>query len=86
MKSGIPGGQTNLISQDKKHTAKEGKQKLYAFVYFWVLDFMLEKCCVFSGEVANTNLNFFGLTWPGIKPTTYCTCGKNSNQYTTKAV
>ena len=24
------------------------------------------KCCMLTGEAANTNFNVFGLTWPGI--------------------
>ena len=29
------------------------------------------KCCVLSWEAADTNFNLFGLTQPGIEPTTF---------------
>ena len=44
------------------------------------------ECCVLSGEGAYTNFNVFGLTRPGIEPTTFRTRGEHANHYTTEAV
>ena len=55
--------------------------------FFLVTPFaLIPKCCVLSWEAANTIFNVFGLTWPGIKPMTFCTQGELSNHYTTEAV
>ena len=39
-----------------------------------------------SGEAAYTNFNVFGLTRPGIEPTTFRIRGEHANHYTTEAV
>jgi hypothetical protein len=41
---------------------------------------------VLSGEATNTNFIVFGLTQPGLEPTTYSTRGEHANHYTTNAV
>ena len=44
------------------------------------------KCCMISREAANTKYNVFGLTRPGIEPTTTRTRGEHANHYTFEAV
>ena len=39
-----------------------------------------------SREAAYTDSIVFGLSSPGIEPTTYCTLGEHANYYTTDAV
>jgi hypothetical protein len=41
---------------------------------------------VLRGEATNTNYIVFGLTQPGLEPTTYSTRGEHANHYTTNAV
>jgi hypothetical protein len=41
---------------------------------------------VLSGVVTNTNFKDFGLTRPGIEPTTYRTRGEHASHYATDAV
>jgi hypothetical protein len=38
-------------------------------------------CCLLSREVTNTNFIVFGLIWPGLEPTIYCTRGEHANHY-----
>ena len=44
----------------------------------WPVFALAPKCCMLSGEAANTNFNVFALTQPGIEPTTFCTRGKHA--------
>ena len=39
-----------------------------------------------SGEATNTNFIVFGLTRPGLEPTSYHTWGKHANLYITYAI
>ena len=39
-----------------------------------------------SGETTNTNFIVFGVTRPGLEPTTYCTWGEHGNQYVIEVV
>jgi hypothetical protein len=48
--------------------------------------FLPNIACFNNGEATNTNFIVFGLTRPGIKPTTYHTQGKHVNHYATDAV
>ena len=43
-------------------------------------------CCVLSREATNTNFIVFGLTWPRLEPTIYCTRGEHANLYASDAV
>jgi hypothetical protein len=42
--------------------------------------------CVLSGEATHTNFIVFGLTRPGLEPTTYRTRGEHSNHYVIDAM
>ena len=46
----------------------------------------MSKCCLFSGEAANTNFIFYGLTWLGLKPLIYLIQVEHDNHYITNAV
>ena len=44
------------------------------------------KCCVLSGEAANTNFMIVGLNRPGLKPMIYPNPNEGANNYTTDVV
>ena len=63
MKKG--GGATETYGSTRTHYP-DPNQTVFAVTSKW---------CVFGGEAAKTNLIYFGLTHPGIKPTIYRTRG-----------